>query len=250
LAVKPASRDVAWENTPADPIPPAPSAKAAPAGPIAVVSSEAEPAPAPIARNVRGGSDEDRRHLEFDPTQLDGEPTAPPGLYYDAPKRPTFDRCYEPVGTPEQFERCLREEKARARPVPVEKRPPDVSGIWVGTLYQPGGRDKVFRFEMSVVQVGPDVAGESWIATGSDHGLMALAGRFERGLLTFRELRFVENVHGAGWYWCIKSGTLAFQDGSPARLKGRWTAPACAPGTIVLQRLSQGGPPGPPPGPR
>jgi len=117
------------------------------------------------------------------------------------------------------------------------------SGKWKGTLYQPDGTLRAkFGFTMRLYQKGKTVSGFSRITVIDSpqyYGVMRLKGTVKKNRLLFREVKITQENIEIDQRWCIKSGNLklTYIQGK-LTLKGKWHAPSCPAGTIVLRRVS------------
>jgi outer membrane protein OmpA-like peptidoglycan-associated protein len=123
-----------------------------------------------------------------------------------------------------------------------------VGGVWKGKLTQaPGGLLLIYNFEMHLQQDGAKVSGYSVVASPQDPTIRAkiiLNGTFQNNQLVFQEERIDFQRTPPPYFWCIKKGLLNFRiNGKVQTLAGKWTAPDCQSGEVMLERL------GPPSGP-
>jgi hypothetical protein len=90
----------------------------------------------------------------------------------------------------------------------------EISGHWAGTLSQyPGGLQRLYPFQMDLLQLGNTVTGTSRI--DGDNGIFAviqLTGTVEGNTFRFSESSIVAQRIVTG-FWCLKNGTLFFSSG-------------------------------------
>ncbi|HEY0460247.1 MAG TPA: hypothetical protein VGC97_14000 [Pyrinomonadaceae bacterium] len=136
-----------------------------------------------------------------------------------------------------------KENKAKPSSPSARRKIGKYSGKWKGTLYQPDGTLRAkFGFAMRLYQKGKTVSGFSRITVIDSpqyYGVMRLKGTVKKNRLLFREVKITQENIETDQRWCIKSGNLklTYIKGK-LTLKGKWKAPSCPAGTIVLRRVS------------
>ncbi len=107
----------------------------------------------------------------------------------------------------------------------------DLSGDWVGELWQTGATD-TFIYQVSLIQEDDAVSGTatSTSADGSMSAIFRLSGRWVEGRLQLQE---VQQIEPTDLQWCLKYMQMDLQGNT---LSGDWTARACQPGGIRLRR--------------
>ncbi|MBS1793266.1 MAG: hypothetical protein JSS81_05400 [Acidobacteria bacterium] len=130
-----------------------------------------------------------------------------------------------------------------ARPI-KRRKAGRFAGRWKGMVYQPGNASwQKYYFRMTLFQKGKTVTGFSRIAIAESpeyFGVMRLRGTAGGNRLSFRETKVVREKMAENSFWCVKSGTLrlVYRNGRP-ELRGNWRGQeGCAPGTIVLRKVS------------
>jgi hypothetical protein len=132
----------------------------------------------------------------------------------------------------------------KSKRLKVRRQASNYAGRWSGTLYQGEGTNRQkFNFSMKLYRKGRYVSGISRITVVESplyYGVMSLRGTIKKNQLSFREVEITKDYPEPETAWCVKSGKLrlSFKKGR-AILKGRWQAPNCDPGTIVLKRISR-----------
>ncbi|MFT4602983.1 MAG: hypothetical protein ACI857_003170 [Arenicella sp.] len=123
----------------------------------------------------------------------------------------------------------------------------DISGQWIGTLFQDPGRQ--FYFEMNVINgTGDKVSGTTVIKDNANgnYGIIEFKGEYKDSVLSFKETKIKTEDRSqmdGEWksntfFWCIKNGDLAFsQSQSEGHLTGNWKSTGtCQPGTISVSK--------------
>jgi len=120
----------------------------------------------------------------------------------------------------------------------------DISGKWVGKLYQgEGGVRSTYNFMMKLTSDNQgNITGFSEISFTDDpdvYGIILLEGKFKEKKFSFSESEISEqNIKNDLMKWCIKTGNLAYTEKEgKAFLMGKWDGgKTCSPGTIILSK--------------
>src|SRR5688572_2902624 len=116
-------------------------------------------------------------------------------------RRPMLWLCVLLLLTVSTFPVAAQEEM----PVPSTD---DVTGVWVGIVYQArGGVRKVYPFMMALTQDESRVNGTSFIALPDDpstYGLMELSGSVDGDQFVFTESQIISQSD-INFRWCIKT---------------------------------------------
>lgn len=130
--------------------------------------------------------------------------------------------------------------------VPITLLSQDISGMWVGKIEQiEGGLVTNYKFRMDIQQKGKKVSGTSYVSIPDRPELfaeMTFTGKFDDGVLEFREDKVTRQEIIMLWEWCIKEGTLTLDTigGNIWTFRGPWkggpATPDCPPGKVILER--------------
>ncbi|NJC26201.1 hypothetical protein [Neolewinella antarctica] len=120
---------------------------------------------------------------------------------------------------------------------------PDLTGSWVGKLYQnEGGIAPDFEFSMDIVQNGIFVRGTSFVRHEGIWAEIAFSGyQKENGSVLLTETKILRSQKPEDLSWCMKEYELraAFNDAGML-LSGPWWGDsiygACIPGSVRLTR--------------
>lgn len=123
----------------------------------------------------------------------------------------------------------------------------DMSGEWNGILRQSeGGAAASYYFTLDLKQKGKIITGTSKIAFVQQpefYAIMQLKGVFKNDILTFKELKIIDQKVYDGLDWCLKSAKLNFtmkKDGFC--IEGTWSGLStggnvCSPGTLKMCKI-------------
>lgn len=129
---------------------------------------------------------------------------------------------------------------------PAYQPPMDISGTWVGALYQDaGGIADEFEFNMEIRQIGPSINGTSYVKLGDIWAEMEFSGFLQaNGSWKINEFRVVRAEKPEALSWCMKRFLLTL--GYTKRgllLSGPWWGNSqfgpCVPGSVRLERKTK-----------
>ncbi len=113
--------------------------------------------------------------------------------------------------------------------------PVNVTGLWEGTLYQPGSPVPSYPYDLDLVQTNQSVNVSSLIEIPNEsqyYGEATLTGSVSADVFTYQENTFLAQNPLPGYYWLLIAGDLQESpDGNS--LTGTWSG-----GTISLTRAS------------
>lgn len=112
----------------------------------------------------------------------------------------------------------------------------ELSGDWQGIVWQDGSKD-TFMYKVQLRQDGEAVSGlaTSTSKDGKIEAEFVLSGRWSAGVLIMQE---VEQLRPASPQWCLKYLDIrkAPNNSNGMVLEGTWTATACKPGFIRMEK--------------
>lgn len=128
-------------------------------------------------------------------------------------------------------------------PPPAYEPTVDISGTWVGELYQDaGGIAEKFEFSMQIRQIGPAVKGTTYVKLGEIWAEMEFSG-FEQtnGSWKFTEFKVVRAEKPEALSWCMKRFNLTVDFTVEGLiLSGPWWGNSefgpCIPGSVKLRK--------------
>lgn len=127
---------------------------------------------------------------------------------------------------------------AALMPVSAQDTSEDLTGVWVGVMYQaPSWGGAVYPFAMVLTQDGDTVVGESYMVLMDDpenFGVMELNGTFSNTRFDFTESDMAEQSP-ADFMWCLKNGALMLTDDG---LNGSFESTSCGIGKITLVKVN------------
>ncbi|MEM6770529.1 MAG: hypothetical protein AAF597_08110 [Bacteroidota bacterium] len=121
--------------------------------------------------------------------------------------------------------------------------PPDISGTWVGELYQDaGGIADKFEFSMQIQQIGRGIKGTTYVKLGEIWAEMDFSGYLlPNGSWKILERGVVRSQKPVQLSWCMKRFILTLDyTATGLALNGPWYGDSefgpCIPGSIRLRR--------------
>lgn len=123
-------------------------------------------------------------------------------------------------------------------------RPPvDISGTWVGELFQDaGGLADKFELSLQIRQIGPSIQGTSYVRLDGIWAEMEFSGyRQGNGSWKVKELRVVRAEKPEALSWCMKRYRLSLiYTRNGLQLSGPWWGDSefgpCIPGSVRLEK--------------
>lgn len=126
---------------------------------------------------------------------------------------------------------------------PIYQPPVDISGTWVGELYQDaGGIADKFELSMQIRQIGPSIQGTSYVKLDGIWAEMEFSGYLQsNGSWKISEARVVRAEKPEALSWCMKRYLLTVNyTRNGLQLNGPWWGDSefgpCIPGSVRLEK--------------
>jgi len=126
---------------------------------------------------------------------------------------------------------------------PAYRPPSNISGTWVGELYQDaGGIADKFELSMEIRQIGLSIKGTSYVKLGDIWAEMEFSGYEQaNGSWKLSEFKVVRAEKPEALSWCMKRYNLTLEFTASGKiLNGPWWGNSefgpCVPGSVRLRR--------------